>query len=147
MQKDILVQYGKNITPDAYTGFLFGKKWDPEMFEINYGDVVQELNDSIVKAEFINRKRQNIFRFNGVGGKMTFGYSEFSFLATKRMALNVPFMKDGYEKVASWQSKLRKNISWNSIFEMLKPWNEEKAILNHEIEDFRILMVKLRILF
>lgn len=93
LKKEILIQYGQNITPEPYADFLIGITWDPDMLKINYGDLVQDLYDYIVQVEYMNRKQEHTFLFNGVGEKIISGYREFSFHVTKCMVLNVPFMK------------------------------------------------------
>ena len=93
LKKEILIQYGQNIALEHYADFLIGITWDPDMLEINYGDVVQDLYDYIVEVGYINWKKENIFLFNGVGGKRISGHREFSILVIKCMVLNVPFMK------------------------------------------------------
>ena len=42
----------------------------------------------------MNRKQENVFLFNGIGGKIKSGYRELSFLTTKCVTLNVPLKKD-----------------------------------------------------
>ena len=93
LKKEILIQCGEHITPEAYADLLIGKTWDPDMLKINYGDLAQDLYDSIAEDGYMNRKMEHIFLFDGVGGKIKFGYREFSFLVTKGMVLNVPFIK------------------------------------------------------
>ena len=93
LKKEILIQCGEHITPEAYADLLIGKTWDPDMLKINYGDLAQDLYDSIAEDGYMNRKMGHIFLFDGVGGKIKFGYREFSFLVTKGMVLNVPFIK------------------------------------------------------
>ena len=64
LKKEMLIQYGQNVTPEAYTDFLIGEEWDQDMLNINYNDVVQDLHEYIVQVGYMNRKQENVFLFN-----------------------------------------------------------------------------------
>ena len=61
LKKEILIQCGETITPEAYADFRIGKTWDPDMLKINYGELFQDLYDYIVQVGYMNRKQEHIF--------------------------------------------------------------------------------------
>lgn len=93
-KKEKLIEYGQNITPEAYADFIIGKKWDEDMLKIDYDYVVQDLHEYIVQVAYSNVELEDIFVFDGIDEIMRSGYREFAFLTTKCVTLNIPFMKD-----------------------------------------------------
>ena len=90
-----LRHYGPNVTPQAYSDFLAGKLWNTEMLKIDYDDVTQHLTKYIKGYGYVNLKLEEVVLKSYIMNitKEGLGFREFSFLSTKCVSIDIPFIK------------------------------------------------------
>ena len=96
--KEKLRRYDPNLTPKAYSYFLAGENWDERMLKVNYADVIVNLREFILSYGYMNLKMEtkSLFdwRKDGRLKKDTPELREHSFLATKCITIDVPYIND-----------------------------------------------------
>ena len=98
IRQEKLSRYGPNITPKAYSDFLAGDNWDENMLKVNYADVIEDLHKYILSYGYMNLRLEDMALFDrrkdGTLKKDTPELRELSFLTTKCITVNIPYMND-----------------------------------------------------
>ena len=60
IDEEKLQMYGNNLNSSAYTMFLRGLVWDEQMLNVDYDDVMINLNDYILRYGYKTASRRDI---------------------------------------------------------------------------------------
>ena len=110
--KEKLSLYDPKLTPKAYSDFLAGENWDEGMLKVDYADVVANLREYILSYGYMNLRMETKalfdWRYDGVLKKDTPELRELSFLTTKCITIDIPYMND--ETIAQFWISLNHSI-------------------------------------